>query len=97
MSHDPVTFGEPGTEPVVGDELCELALAADPLAPLADDAVPYGSVLSTSSLLPEWYMAGATAVSASPWRRRVIIAVVGAFLLVDASGLCSTYGLLSWA
>jgi len=86
------------TEPVTDAELCALALAADPLAPLAPDAVPYDQVVSASdSLLPDWYMARATAVAASPWRRRVIIAVVATFLLIDAGGLCSTYGLLTWA
>jgi len=26
-----------------------------------------------------------------------VIAVVSAFLLIDAAGLCNTYGVLSWA
>lgn len=84
--------------PIDDDELCALALSADPCAALADDAVPYDVVVgSTASLLPDWYMARATAVAVSPWRRRVTVAVVAAFLLIDAAGLCSTYGVISWA
>jgi hypothetical protein len=80
------------------EELCALALSADPCAPLSDDAVPYDQVMGTStSLLPDWYMARATAVAVSPWRRRVTLAVIAAFLLIDGAGLCSTYGFISWA
>jgi hypothetical protein len=86
------------SEPVTGDELDALALAADPNAPIPADAVPYDQVVGSGvSLLPDWYMGHATAVHASKWRRPVILAVVGAFLLIDAGGLCSTYGLISWA
>jgi hypothetical protein len=31
------------------------------------------------------------------WKRPVVIAVVAAFLLIDAMGLCNTYGILSLA
>jgi hypothetical protein len=45
-------------------------------------------------LLPAWYMpspmAGARRLTG--WRRRVAIAIIAAFLLIDAAGLCSTYG-----
>jgi len=85
-------------EPFTDDELAALAMAADPTLPLAPDAVPYDRVLGTvPSLLPEWYMARATAVHTSRWRRPVVLGVVAAFLLIDAAGLCSTYGVISWA
>jgi hypothetical protein len=90
--------GADATEAITGDELEALALAADPTAPLPADAVPYDRVVGSGpDLLPEWYLGPAVAVHASRWRRPVVLAVVGAFLLIDAAGLCSTYGVLSWA
>jgi hypothetical protein len=93
-----VPRGADAAEPLSDDDLTALALAADPFEPLAPDAVPYDVYLgSEPSLLPEWYMGRATAIHASKWRRPIVLAVVGAFLLIDAAGLCSTYGFLSWA
>lgn len=102
MSYDAYVLGAPNgadaTEIVTGDELDELALAADPRAPIPDDAVPYDRVVGSGpSLLPDWYMGRATAVHASRWRRPVILAVIGAFVLIDGAGLCSTYGFVTWA
>ena len=102
MSYDPVVLGAPNgadaTEIVTGDELDALALAADPRAPIPDDAVPYDRVIGEGpSLLPDWYMGRATAVHASRWRRPVILGVIAAFILIDGAGLCSTYGFVSWA
>ncbi len=95
-AHPPA--GDEVTEPVTGEELEALALAADPAAPLPDDAVPYAAVVGEGpSLLPEWYLGRATRVHASRWRRPVVLAIVGAFLVIDALGLCSTYGVVTWA
>jgi hypothetical protein len=90
--------GTDATEVVTGDELEALALAADPTAPLPDDAVPYDQVLgATPSLLPDWYLGRAATAHASRWRRPVVLAVIAAFLLIDAGGLCSTYGIITLA
>jgi hypothetical protein len=102
VSFDASVLGTPtgadATEIVTGDELDAMALAADPLAPIPDDAVPYDRVIGTGpALLPDWYMGRATAVHASRWRRPVILAVIAAFVLIDGAGLCSTYGIISWA
>jgi len=102
VSYDASVLGAPSgadaTEIVTGVELDELALAADPLAPIPKDAVPYDQVVGSGpSLLPDWYMGRATAVHASKWRRPVILAVIGAFVLIDGAGLCSTFGIISWA
>lgn len=95
---DVVPHGSDATEPVTGAELDALALRADPLLPLPDDAVPYDQYLGTSpSLLPDWYMGPATRAHASRWRRPIVLALVVAFLLIDAAGLCSTYGIITWA
>jgi hypothetical protein len=78
------------------DELAAEALAANPDTPVAPDAVALGSLAGSHgpALLPDWYMpapaAGARRLRGH--RRRVAVAVVVTFLLIDAAGLCSTYG-----
>ncbi len=80
-------------EPVSEGELVALALAADPDAPPADDAVPVDVYLgSQPSLLPLWYMPRPLARPGSKWRVAVVVAVVAAFLVIEAFGLCSTFG-----
>ena len=75
------------------DELSALALAADPETEVNDDAVPLtGSTVP--SLLPDWYMpapmGGVPLLQG--WRRRVGQLIVASFLLINAYGMCSTYG-----
>jgi hypothetical protein len=84
---------------ITDDELTELALAADPHAPLPEDAVPIGVHLSQfgAAPLPLWYMPAVVRSSGGRWRLPVVVAVVSAFFLIDALGLCNTYGVLSWA
>jgi hypothetical protein len=95
---DEVPSGADATEVVTGAELEALALAADPDAPLPADAVPYDRVLGTApSLLPDWYLGRAAVAHASRWRRPVVLAVIAAFVLIDAGGLCSTYGVITFA
>jgi hypothetical protein len=78
------------------DELCEQALAADPDAPLGDDAVPFEEFVEPDAvrLLPEWYMPAP--MRGGPllrgWRRRVVLLVIAAFVAITAYGLCNTYG-----
>ncbi|MHB8682158.1 MAG: hypothetical protein ACYDA2_08705 [Acidimicrobiales bacterium] len=78
------------------EELAELALAADPDAPLEPDAVPIGVYLAgaPAALLPSWYMAPVMARHGGRWRGAVVLAVIAAFLVIEALGLCSTYGQL---
>jgi hypothetical protein len=83
------------------DELTALALAAEPDAPIDDDAVPFTGAFDDGAggLLPSWYMpapGGAVRVGRG-WRRVVAITGIIAFLAVDAVGLCSTYGWLTIA
>jgi hypothetical protein len=76
-------------------ELTILALAADPDEVPHDDAIPlldcpddvYGS-------LPRWYMPPPMATGRSPWRTTIILLLVASFLLIEALGLCVTYGQL---
>jgi hypothetical protein len=96
---EPFALAQAGATELVSDEELEaMALAADPSAPLPDDAISYEHVVGSGlELLPDWYMGHATRVHASRWRRPVILALVVAFLSIDAAGLCSTYGWISWA
>jgi hypothetical protein len=78
------------------EELTELALAADPETALTADAVPIDVYLPQfSGALPLWYMPPVVRSGGGRWRRPVVLAVVAAFLLIDALGLCNTYGVLS--
>ncbi|HTT87381.1 MAG TPA: hypothetical protein VMF60_08445 [Acidimicrobiales bacterium] len=85
---------DPGPgQPLTDEELTALALADDPERPLDPEAVPLSLYLAQlPSLLPAWYMAPATAPSGKRWRTWVILAIIGAFMLIEAWGLCSTYG-----
>ena len=76
------------------EELTALALAADPDAPLDDDAVSIWELDGdhTDPLLPDWYMPAASGSVRPGWRRRVAILVITSFLAINAAGLCSTYG-----
>jgi hypothetical protein len=97
------TATETGTdlldEPISEAELTALALAADPDEPIGDDAVPLSVYLSqvpgmaqVSGLLPNWYMPAAMATTGRRWRTPIILAIIAAFVLIEAWGLCSTYG-----
>ena len=84
-------------ETLTDDELERQALAADPDPRIDGDAVPLGDLVAPvtdPSLLPEWYMpAPAGGVPARRgWRRRTAITIIASFVLIDAAGLCSTYG-----
>jgi hypothetical protein len=79
-------------------ELTALALAADPNAPLSDDAIPLSMHLAQfAGALPGWYMPPAMARNGSKWRVPVIGTIVAAFVLIEGLGLCNTYGILSFA
>ena len=83
---------EAAAVPLSDDELTALALAADPSLPLDPDAVPLDVFLAGAAPLPSWYMAPVMARHAGRWRGGVILGLVGAFALIEAFGLCSTYG-----
>ncbi|HMK97134.1 MAG TPA: hypothetical protein VK425_06270 [Acidimicrobiales bacterium] len=76
-------------------ELTALALSADPDAPIAPGAVRLDLFAGQPGcFLPEWYMPRVMAKRARGWRVPAIYAIIAAFLLIDAFGLCITYGQL---
>lgn len=80
-------------------ELTSLALSADPGAPLSEDAVPLAVHLAqfAGAALPQWYMAPAMARSGRRWRTPVVVTIIAAFVLIEALGLCNTFGQLTLA
>ena len=85
---------------VSDEELTALALAADPDTAVPDDAVPFRNAFGADAgLLPTWYMpaplAGGGVIRG--WRRLVLILLVLTFVIIEAYGLCSTYGPVSGA
>ena len=75
-------------------ELAAEALAADPEPDLAG-AVPFATVMGEEpeAGLPAWYMP--TPVGGAHlfgWRRGVVLTFVLALLVIEAFGLCTTFG-----
>lgn len=90
LTNDELTYDE-----LTEAELTALALSADPDAPLHPDAVPIDQYLGRAEpSLPSWYMAPVSRRHMGRAGRLVVLAVVGAFVLIEAFGLCSTYGQL---
>jgi hypothetical protein len=87
---------------VSDDELCALALAADPETAVPDDAVCLWDVTGSGvvQVLPEWYMPSPMPGprKLTGWRRNLARVNVGliivSFLTINAAGLCNTYGQL---
>jgi hypothetical protein len=90
-------------ETITDEELTALALAADPDIDVAADAVPIvltGADGDSGRIhpLPAWYMpvpVGAPRPLRG-WRRAVGCVVVASFVLINAYGLCTTYGVVAF-
>ena len=96
-----VLWDAEATDAPTDEELTAEALAADPDSAVAGDAVCLWDLIGSPSgqLLPEWYMPapiGGTRLLRG-WRRRVAFLVIASFILIDAYGLCSTYGQVVFA
>ena len=84
-------------EPLSLEELTELALAADPEAPLPPDATPFDTPGPDRALLPAWYMPVPGGVARSRPKAMIALVIIVALLLINALGLCITYGRLEIA
>jgi len=85
--------------PFTDDELTVQAMAAGADTWVSEDAVPLREFLgrgeqSEADLLPDWYMPApmGTGRLLQGWRRRIVLLIVASFVLLNAYGLCSTYG-----
>ena len=75
------------------EELTALALAADPDAPVPDDAVPFGDNDPTKfALRPAWYMP-APGIRRSRGRAAVMLAFAASLVVINIGGFCVTYGI----
>lgn len=89
---------ETSSYPFSDDELTSLALAADPIVALNDDAVAWSGVAyEPPGLLPNWYMPVPSYRLRGRMSRVVVITLIAGFLVIDAFGLCITSGFLSLA
>lgn len=83
------------TDSLTDEALAREALAADP-NPSLEHARPITELSDEfgASTLPEWYMPAV--VPGGPrlrgWRRGTVFAFVAALLVIEAFGLCTTYG-----
>jgi hypothetical protein len=60
---------------------------------VAPDAVPFVPDDGIAPLVGDWYMpAPRSSRLLTGWRRRMALSLVGTFLVIEAVGLCSTYG-----
>ena len=75
------------------EELTALALAADPDAPIDDDAVPVHSLRAEGDpLLPMWYMPVSASRARRDWRAVVAVGIAVGLVLINAFAICVTYG-----
>ena len=79
-------------ELITDEELAALALADDPDAPFDPDAVPFDPGAASGELLPSWYMPMPHRSRRSRRTTVGVALVVLAILVVNAVGLCVTYG-----
>lgn len=80
---------------ITDDELVALALAAHPDPDVDDEAVSLWTLTSDDDdLLPTWYMPAPMARTRLliGWRRNVVLLLIASFVLINAAGLCVTYG-----
>lgn len=92
MPDDDERFDEPETE-ITDEELTALALAADPDAPVPDDAVPFGDNDPASfALLPQWYMP-APGIRRSRGRAAIMFVFAISLVVINIGGFCVTYGI----
>jgi hypothetical protein len=77
--------------PITDEELAAEAMAADPGAPVPDDAVPFDGDGDARALLPEWYM---PVPSLRRTRSRVVVftGVAISMAFGNIAGFCVTNG-----
>ena len=78
-------------QPLSDEELTALALGTEVVTPIGGDAVVVDPCRGESTL-PNWYMPAVTVRAAARWQRSIIYTVVAAFLVIEAFGLCTTFG-----
>lgn len=90
---------DPARASLVSDEeLTALALSADPHPPIDLSVAPWHPTADgLVGLLPEWYMPTPYGARRGGATKFAIGVVVAGFVLINALGLCITYGYISLA
>jgi len=78
-------------EPISDEELEQLALAAPSEVVLNEHAVAW-SPTHRDPLIADWYMAAPVGTRRDLRTRIVVAAIVASIVLINAAGLCVTYG-----
>jgi hypothetical protein len=80
------------------EELAALALSADPHPAIDPRVAPWRPLAdSVTGLLPEWYMPLPTGTRRGTGTRVAIGVIIASFVLINALGLCITYGFVTLA
>ena len=80
------------------DELVALALSADPHPEIDPRVPPWQPLTNTmAGLLPTWYMPTPSGSQRGTGTRVAIGFIVAGFVLINALGLCVTYGVVTLA
>ena len=80
------------------EELTSLALSADPHPTIDARVAPWRLTSSVGNgLLPDWYMPAPTGRHRGKGTKVAIGVIVVSFVLINALGLCVTYGFVSVA
>ena len=74
------------------DELAEMALRADPNPVIDPDQPPWNAREHGVALLPGWYMAPLSGTRRGTAAKVTIGVIIASFVIINALGLCVTYG-----
>ncbi len=83
---------------VSDDELTSLALSADPHPHIDLSVAPWRAASAAAgALLPDWYMPAPAGRHRGTGVKVGIAVIIVSFVLINALGLCVTYGFVSLA
>jgi hypothetical protein len=80
------------------EELTSLALRADPHPTIDPRVAPWRpAVDAVTGLLPDWYMPAPVGARRGTGARVTIGVIIASFVVINALGLCITYGFVTLA
>ncbi len=86
------------TMELTDEELTTLALSADPHPTIDLRAIPWRPMAdAVAGLLPDWYMPTPSGSRRGKGAKIAIGVIIASFVVINALGLCVTYGLVTIA
>lgn len=82
---------------ITDEELTTLALRADPHPAIDARATPWGVSPVDAGLLPGWYMPPVAGSRRGTAVKVAVGVIIASFVLINALGLCVTYGWVTLA